>query len=309
MPGSVSARILNKIDTLPSLPEAVTKLLVIMDNPESTVNEIVTSMDPTTCATILKVSNSAYYSSIHQVKNIAHAIAILGRNTIKEMLLGLTVVTLFDKKDKGKEELYYRFWQKTVISTQLAIMFGKLTGNSDISKIYTLGLIHDIGEIIFFLYFTDDYLKAVSLAEKKKIKLSDAEKEIFGISHPHAGALLAQKWKLPGDMTRVIRCHETPGMLEEEVDEMRVGMILKSADAITNELMLTEEWDLIFNDDEKLKGVFAAMGTLATALTENLLKHGQKQAAKRSWKTVTAEELELASQKIKPLMNVLLSIS
>lgn len=111
------------------------------------------------CAKVLSISNSAYYSRLRKVKTIEHAITVLGRNTIRDMVLGITVVKMFDKAHGDTAFNYKKYWHRTVISTQLAMMFGKIFKNPDLSKIYTIGLIHDIGEIVFFLYFKDDYKK------------------------------------------------------------------------------------------------------------------------------------------------------
>tara|TARA_B100000315_G_scaffold223224_1_gene227822 strand:- start:5806 stop:6744 length:939 start_codon:yes stop_codon:yes gene_type:complete len=296
------------LDHIPPIPGAALKLIRILDNPDSSVNNIVSSVETSTCASILSIANSAYYSRLRKVGSIEHAIAILGRNKIRDIVLGLSICSLFsvDSNDAVYSE-YNKFWHKTITSTQLAMMFGKILKNPYLSKIYTIGLTRDIGEIVLLLYFRNDYRKIQSLIEKDNLSPVDAEKSVIGFSHAEIGKLLTEKWNFPEDMTCIINFHEEPQRLKDDLDEFRVGMILHAADSLTNELFKDPEWEEIFEDEAKLKSLFSSMGGFANTLMNEFLKVTQQTSPPRDWEESINEELAIVSESIKPIIETLLA--
>jgi HD-like signal output (HDOD) protein len=296
------------LDHIPPIPGAALKLIRILDDPDSSVDDIVGSIETAICASILSIANSAYYSRLRKVDSIQHAIAILGRNTIRDIVLGLSICSVFsvDSNDASYSE-YNKFWHRTITSTQLAMMFGKILRNPFLSKIYTIGLTHDIGEIVLLLYFKEDYRKVQSLIEKENLSQVDAEKSVVGLSHADIGKLLAEKWNFPEDITNIISFHEEPQKLKDDLDELRVGMILHAADSLTNELFKAPEWEEIFENEDKLKSLFSDMGELANTLMNEFLKNTQQTSVPMDWEQSINEELVIASESIKPILETLLS--
>ena len=245
---------------------------------------------------------------MRKVESIEHAIGILGRNTIREIVLGITVFSMFSVKNYDtKFYEYKKFWHRTITSTQLAMMFGKILKNPDLSKIYTIGILHDIGEMVFFLYFSEDYKKIQSLIEKDNLSLIDAEKSIFGQSHAEVGKLLAIKWSFPEDMIRVINYHNDPQKLKDNLDEFRLGMIIHAADSLAEELLKDPEWEEIFKDEERLKKLFSGMDSLAKNLIKELLNYARQTSVLGDREFSIDEELDLASESIMTIIETLLS--
>lgn len=300
-------KVIAGLNQIPAIPAAVTKLIAVMDDPDSTVNDIVSAMDTSTCVKVLSIANSAYYSRLRKVESIEHAIAILGRNTIRDMVVGIAIVSMFNMERDDKAFDYNLYWHKTIISTQLSMMFGKILKNPELSKIYTVGLLHDLGEIVFFLYFKNDYKKMLSVMDEKNLSPVEAEKEVFGLSHAEVGRYLAEKWSLPEDIARIINSHEEPHELEGNLDDLRIGMIIHSADLLTKELLKDEGWEEIFEDDEKLKQLFSSMNSEANDLIKEIMDHTRKPSASRDWSSILDEELAIVSEAVNPIMKILLS--
>ncbi len=306
MKKSRTEQIIEKIEDLPALPKAVNELIAVMENPDSTVNNMVRAMDTSICAKILRIANSAFYRGLREVRSIEHAIAILGRDTIRDLVLGLSIIKMFKKK--GDETFdYEKFWSRSVISGLIAKMFGQLTRNPDLSKLYTIGLIHDMGEIVFFSYFPEEYKKVLSIMQRDNVRLSEAEERIFGISHPVVGGLLAEKWKLPKDIVRIITYHEDPHKLKDNLDELRLGMIIHSADILANELVETVSWDQLFGDEDRLELLFSGVSVQAVNLMKDILTDSIDSAIVDDWTRRIENELVIVSRAISPIMATLLT--
>ena len=66
------------------------------------------------------------------------------------------------------------------------------------------GLLHDIGQIVFFRNWPEDYL------EIDPDRADASEVEIFGATHADIGAYLASLWALPTGVVEAIGFHHTP---------------------------------------------------------------------------------------------------
>ena len=70
-----------KIDDLPTLPNVITKIMEILENPKSTARDIdnVIRTDQTLTAKTLKMVNSAYYGFPRRITTVTDAVVILGK--------------------------------------------------------------------------------------------------------------------------------------------------------------------------------------------------------------------------------------
>ena len=307
MEKSKAEKLSEELNHVPALPAAITRLIGIMDDPDTSVNDIVKAMEPATCAKVLSVANSAHYSRLRKVDTLEHAIAILGRNTIRDMVLGIAIVSMFSMEHGEGGFDYKKFWHKTIVSTQLALMFGKILKNPEISKIYTIGLIHDIGEVIFFLYFKAEYRKMLNLNDGDNLSQVEAETKVFGLSHAEIGKLLAEKWNLPESVGRIICYHEDPQKLKDNSDELRVGMIIHAADSLANMLFNSADWEEIFENEDELDKLFSNLSSQSNSLMNKIISDTSKTPLPGNWMSIIDEELAIVSKAVMPIMRFLLS--
>jgi len=145
------------------------------------------------------------------------------------------------------------------------------------------------------------------LQVEQAVNQVEAEKRVFEISHPAVGEAMAKKWKLPEDMTRIIRYHEAPENLKEDLDELKIGMIINAGDRMTAELAREESWDLLFDDEEKLKSIFVNMNSMANSLMREMVQFARGHSGVGDWSSMIETELAFASSAVKPMIEILLA--
>ena len=93
----------------------------------------------------------------------------------------------------------------------LATWLGRLLGCNDGNALYTIGLLHDFGKIIFLQrgYCLGDLSILSSLDD-----LAGEEKET-GLSHAEMGAYVAERWNLPEEIVDGLLCHHLPGRAKD----------------------------------------------------------------------------------------------
>ena len=108
---------LENIENLPTLPAVVRQLQTLIENPRSNMAQIaaVVTRDQAIAARVVRLINSAFYGMGGKVTSIQHAIVLLGLNTVKNLVTGVSVVkafggpenaSLFDREKGLKLEIW-----------------------------------------------------------------------------------------------------------------------------------------------------------------------------------------------------------
>jgi putative nucleotidyltransferase with HDIG domain len=193
------------IDTLPTIPGALKKLLKVLENQKVSLNEISSfvSSDPVIATKVLRMVNSPIYGFPGRISSVSQAVILLGLNVIKGLLLGVSVFELMQRSMVG-------LWEHSMGCAVAARVIAKKIGLKEPEEVSIAGLLHDIGKVVLILQFQEHYEYATKEAEDKGVIISEAEKDIFTITHADAGTWMTQKWRFPASLTDVINYHHKP---------------------------------------------------------------------------------------------------
>lgn len=196
---------IERIDTLPTIPSVLKKLMGIIEKPKISLNEIGSfiSNDPVLTSRILKVVNSPVYGFPGRISSISQALILLGLNVVRGMLLGVSVFEAMQKAMVG-------LWEHSVGCAITARIIAQKKGLKEPEEISVAALLHDIGKVVLSLKFPEEYSKVQSNAESRDIFIFEAEKDFFAINHADAGSWIALKWNFPKSLVEVIEYHHKP---------------------------------------------------------------------------------------------------
>ena len=87
-----------KVTDLPPMPTVVMKALEMTLDPDVSVHtlQLMISKDEALSAKILRIVNSAMYSLRREVSTVSHAVAVLGIETVKSVLMAASVERVFN---------------------------------------------------------------------------------------------------------------------------------------------------------------------------------------------------------------------
>ncbi len=218
---------LDKVKDLPTLPAVLEKLNTELRNPQTGTNRIAAIIedDPAMMARILKVVNSPVYSSGQPITSLQLAVTRMGLNAVKNVALATSVFTAFTGQTVMTNFNRNEFWRHS-ICTGVAINVLSVRYKASLKKRYgkdllhLVGLLHDIGKIIFAHYFADDFTVAIHLAQEQYVPLIEAEEESLGMGHEAVGAWLGRKWNLSPELLAAIKGHHRPETIEPENREL-----------------------------------------------------------------------------------------
>ncbi|MBI2059076.1 MAG: HDOD domain-containing protein [Nitrospirae bacterium] len=197
---------------LPTLAHIAFQVIAVVSQDNSSMRDVarLVMQDPPLAGRVLRVANSVYYGLRQPVSSISQALVVLGLNRIKEIVSGIAILSLFPTVPGEPVFDRARFWNHSVATAFVSRYLSQLGRIKLQGEEFAAGLLHDLGLIFFDQYFHYDIIAALALQEKQKLPLSQAETRILGLTHPEAGAMLAERWKLPASLVDAIHFHHEP---------------------------------------------------------------------------------------------------
>jgi two-component system, cell cycle response regulator len=195
---------------LPSLPTVAVQVIELSADPTVQIPAIaeVIQNDQALTAKILKTVNSSFYGLTDPCETISRAMTYLGLNTIKSLVLGFSLVRL-GRGEHGSDALL-KHWRRTVCSAAASRWLAQELGNCDPEEAFICALMQDIGSLAMHTVMREAYAQLVEEAGYDHFRLPLIERRELGFDHAAVGAMLGERWRLPGSLVEIIKHHHNP---------------------------------------------------------------------------------------------------
>jgi HD-like signal output (HDOD) protein/AraC-like DNA-binding protein len=192
-------------DNIPNLPLTATRLLGILNNDNSHIDELVeiVSQDPGLVAKVMQIAGSAFYANTHVTSLKQAILGVFGTEKLKSLALMLLSSRLFIIDSDAFD--ISQFWLQSLATAQISEDIGKTGawGKQISSELYFVGLFYDLGSLFIahclplqFRQINNEMHPDFSL-----LQYHDFQINRLGISSPQASAFLASYWNLPTHLT------------------------------------------------------------------------------------------------------------
>jgi putative nucleotidyltransferase with HDIG domain len=205
--------LLSRLEILPSQPALYTEVMAAIQSPNSSCRTVgaLIARDAGMTAKILQLVNSAFFGMAHRIGEAQEAVALLGTDTIKALVLGAQVFSQFDSKRiqaLGLDTL----WRHCLATSQCArtISTAENLSRPMQAEAFTAGILHDVGKLVLAQNFPEAYAEILQRSQMQDRTLSDLEAERFGVSHAELGAYLMGLWGLGEAIIDSIAGHHAP---------------------------------------------------------------------------------------------------
>jgi HD-like signal output (HDOD) protein len=204
-----AAAISESLKNVPPFPPVAVKLLSLLSNPAVDANEVADLIggDATFTARLLQRVNSAQFAFPSDITNVRRAVALLGLDTTRQVMLAHA--TAVYAQGGLKTETMRRCWQHTVATAVLAEEIAAGC-NAFTSVAFTAGIMHDIGRLGLLVAYPEEYEEVIRNAAERCLDVLEFEEEQFGAHHAEAGRMLGELWGLPSDMALIAGRHHDP---------------------------------------------------------------------------------------------------
>ncbi len=186
-----------QLKILPMSPQILIDLTKLLADGASGAAHIAVLLekDPGVVATVLRVVNSAFYGLPRQLGNLKLAIAYLGTEEIRRLVIAASVMNAFAGVERA---LLTRIW----LHAYLTALIAKELANAHArwlpaTELWTLALLHDLGALVALRLDPDAYASRESWRRDELALPEDAEQALDLVPTPILGGLLCSHWNLP----------------------------------------------------------------------------------------------------------------
>ena len=202
-----------QMNRLPSIPSLYMQVVEKASRANTSLAEIggIIGKDMGMTAQVLKLTNSAFFGLRRQLSSAEEAVAYLGLDTIKSLVLSIHAFSQFDKAETGALKIE-SLWNHSMLVASSAKRISKLEVQEDAKaaeEAFTAGMLHDIGKLVLAVNLPNEYTEATRLAHSG-LELPLAEHQVFGANHADVGGYLIGLWGLPVPVVEAVALHHCP---------------------------------------------------------------------------------------------------
>ena len=203
--------IVASISKLPPFPKVAQRLLGMTEDLEVGVNRLaeVVQLDASITANVLKMVNSPLYALPRKVENMEQALAFLGTEKFREVVLTSFTSGILSDSQPGYDMPSGELWRHSLATALMTKILSRRAGYEPGPALYTSALLHDIGKVVLSNFIQDKVPAILELVATGRSFL-EAEHEVLGLDHAKLGALIGKAWHFADDMVDLIGFHHQP---------------------------------------------------------------------------------------------------
>jgi HD-like signal output (HDOD) protein len=206
----VKAKIIQEINLLPTFPQNIMDLQRMCENPDASINLIADKIkqDPSLTADILKLSNSAGFTTTRRIENINEALMRIGLTNLKYILIAASTRKIMSSRYKQFEKI----WAHCLLVSHYAkILTKKLDLKKINDQVVITSLLHDLGKIVLLSVDLELTNWIADFVKQRGIRTTTILEEVsIGLSHSTIGKLIAEKWNFAPFLLEAIAYHHAP---------------------------------------------------------------------------------------------------
>lgn len=206
-----------KANELFTVPQTSNQLRQLYDKKHTTMEDIadVVYNDPSLTVHLLKYANSPIFRFERKIESLEKAVQVIGSKAVYEFSIAFSMANMFTK-DTAKHIDVKRFWRQSILCALYAVFFAKKVKEKDISRMYTSGLLHNVGELAVLRVDPARVRHCNNLNRLDLPKI--CQEEELGFSFADVSAALLQQWLIPDSLVSNIAMQhhdESPAMTKE----------------------------------------------------------------------------------------------
>ncbi|MCC7261645.1 MAG: HDOD domain-containing protein [Candidatus Latescibacteria bacterium] len=193
---------LERANNLPTLPVVIARVVGMVDSPQTSSRQLGDEIakDQVLTAKVLKLVNSGFYGFSRPISTITHAVTMLGFDAVKGLVLSCSAL-------EDMEEALPGLWEHSLACARTCAFIAEHRGMDEVEELSVSGLLHDLGKVVLFQGFAEEFRQVRSLVETGDLLFYEAENEVLGAHHGLVGGWLLEKWTLPVKLVAPVSDH------------------------------------------------------------------------------------------------------
>ncbi len=239
MAGQTLKRLVD-VNSLPTLPSVAIEAIRLMEGEDANFDSIADLLknDQVLAGRILHYANSAYVGATRKITSISQAISLLGFNTIRSIILSVSIFDCFSKKFSNQKKKLVNFWLHSIGVASTAEILAEMLAFPSPEEAYIAGLIHDLGKLVCYYQYPDEFEQVCTELDRTGMYGSrgnfplDVEKLVMGTNHIEVGKQIAESWGFPEILGKAMWLHHQPIFETILPDEKNLPQLIRFADVL-----------------------------------------------------------------------------
>lgn len=225
--------ILEKIESLPPLPQTIENIEIFKKKQVKEIDELVKIIekDPLVITTLLKISNSSFFGFRSKVESVSRVVGLLGINFTIYVAISETINNLLitDLSPYGVEE--EEFMNASTAASNLVNLWLGQVDNQLKEEVLLASILQETGkfilsELIISRDLSDEFKKLLDSG----MEIKDAEKKLLDVSTSQITAEIFKYWQLSDDLVDMIRfVDDISNCSEEYKQKSQILDVIKTA--------------------------------------------------------------------------------
>jgi HD-like signal output (HDOD) protein len=202
-----------QMDKIPSIPSIFAEIVEKLRDDQASIDEIsaLVSKDLAITAKLLKLVNSAFFGLNRSISSPSEAVAYLGLDTIKALVLAVNAFATFEGA-KIPGICLESLWSH---SMAVAATARRIIESENVPRLFgdegfLAGMLHDIGKLVLASNLPAEYESALKHSQTERVPLYQSEEQAFGANHADIGGYVLSLWGLPARVVEAITFHHDP---------------------------------------------------------------------------------------------------
>jgi putative nucleotidyltransferase with HDIG domain len=258
---------------LPSVPRLYAQLTELLTSGSASAADIarIVETDIAMAAKVLQLANSAYFGRRSPVTNVANAVAYLGTETLRAMVLQAEAISELQVEPAIPGFELETLQRHCTRVARVAAALAKRTGAGAAESALTAGLLHDIGLLVLAAQDGAGLAELLAASREQGRPLHVVERDRHSVTHADIGAHLLALWGLPHSVTEAVAGHHGGEWLKLPFDAVSAtyvaNILVEEVEAeFVPEAALGSELDLEYLERAGLSGQLPAWRRLAVQL-------------------------------------------
>lgn len=204
------AELLETCGELKAMSPTVAEVVKLSNNPRASIERIGKAIrrDHAIALKTLRLANSSAYASGEPVDSVDKAVIRIGFKAIGQAVLNIAVVDQFKSGPEATSRIDPRlFWEHSIGCGIIAARLANAIGCTEPDTAFTMGLIHDVGRLVYADLLGEQYETVLDTAEELQLPLEQVEKRLLLLSHADGMDRILHQWRFPRDLIDPIVFH------------------------------------------------------------------------------------------------------
>jgi putative nucleotidyltransferase with HDIG domain len=221
--------ILEGVDALPTLPEAVIKLTELVKDEHATAADFEQAVkhDAVLTANLIHAANSVFKSGSEPITSLSDAIELIGLQHLVEVAVGSSLRRTLPVRLPGYGISSAKFWIHCTAVATIAETLAHRINLPSSEMAYTAGLMHDIGQLVIGNFLAE----AMPESNWWTFNTPAEERNLIGSNHCDVGKEIAIRWNLPPLIADTCRWHHELTKAPENIDT-GLNAVIHASDAL-----------------------------------------------------------------------------